>query len=303
VSLKKYLQDEVALDYSDGFISRREALRRLGMLGVSTLAATTMLAACAPRDEGAPSATDPGACSTPTGPPDPGPSNAVPTEAVNFPGPNGNLMGAWAAADCEEPRGAVLVIHENRGLTDFAKSVSGRLARDGYSGLSIDLLSEEGGTGRFADPAEAMAALAKVPQERFTSDMKAGIDELVRRLPGTPLAIVGFCFGGGQVWRLLAAGEPRLKVAVPFYGPCPEAPDFSGSKAAVLGIYGEQDENVNRTQATAKDALAEAGLTYEIKVYPGAQHGFFNDTGQRHNEEASKAAYSDVLAWFGEHLV
>jgi carboxymethylenebutenolidase len=299
VSLKGYLQDEVALDYTDGLIGRREALRRLGLMGVSTFAATTMLAACSPRKDKVAA----GACATPSGPPEPGPSGAVATEAINFAGTNGNIMGAWAAAACDEPRGAVLVIHENRGLTDFAKSVSGRLARDGYSGLSIDLLSEEGGTGRFTDPAEAMAALAKVPQERFTSDMKAGVAELGRRLPGKPLGIVGFCFGGGQVWRLLAAGEPRLKAAVPFYGPCPDAPDFSGSKAAVLAVYGELDENVNRTQQIARDALEKANLPNEFKVYPRAQHGFFNETGQRYNPEASKAAYADLLGWFGRHLV
>ena len=43
-------------------------------------------------------------------------------------------------------RGAVLVIHENRGLTAHIRSIPPRLAADGYSALAIDLLSEEGGT-------------------------------------------------------------------------------------------------------------------------------------------------------------
>ena len=63
-------------------------------------------------------------------------------------GPGGRtLQGAWAAAD--EPRGGVLVVHENRGLTDHIRSVAGRLAASGYSALAVDLLSEEGGTGSF----------------------------------------------------------------------------------------------------------------------------------------------------------
>ena len=80
------------------------------------------------------------------------------TEPIEFPGPNGTLLAAWAAA--AKPRGAVLVIHENRGLTDHIRSVAGRFAASGCSALAIDLLSEEGGTGTFPDPAEATAALA-----------------------------------------------------------------------------------------------------------------------------------------------
>jgi carboxymethylenebutenolidase len=45
-----------------------------------------------------------------------------------------------------------------------------------------------------------------------------------------------------------------------------------------------------------------AGLTYELKVYPGADHGFFNETSPRYNEAAATEAYQDVLDWFGEHL-
>jgi carboxymethylenebutenolidase len=296
VSLEDYLAEEVALDFSDGFITRREALRRLGLMGLSTVAATTLLAACAKRGTGGTTATP----SASTGP-DPGPAGAVPAEAVNFPGPNGNLLAAWAPAR-GEAKGAVLVIHENKGLTDHIRSVAGRLARDGYSGLAIDLLSEEGGTGRFTDPAEATAALGKVPQERFNADMKAGLSELVRRNPGKKLGIVGFCFGGGQVWRLLAAGEPRLAAAAPFYGPSPEAPDFSGSKAAVLAIYGEQDERVNAGQKVVADALEKAKLPHELKVYQGAGHAFFNDTGERYNAAAAKQAYADLLGWFGRYL-
>ena len=71
-------------------------------------------------------------------------------------------MGAWAAAT--RPRGAVLVIHENRGLNDSIRAIAGRLAASGYSALAIDLLSEEGGTGSFADEFEAMAALGSVPR-------------------------------------------------------------------------------------------------------------------------------------------
>jgi carboxymethylenebutenolidase len=124
-----------------------------------------------------------------------------------------------------QPRGTVLVIHENRGLTDHIKNVAGRLAASGFAALALDLLSEEGGTGKYTDPAQATAALNAAPPGRFVADMQAAVGELQRRVPGKKTAAMGFCFGGGMIWQLLAAGEPRLAAAAPFYGPLPGRAD------------------------------------------------------------------------------
>jgi carboxymethylenebutenolidase len=291
-----YLTEEVVEDYADGVISRREALRRLGLLGVAIATAVPLLAACdagSPQDAAPPTG---GTAASPAGP------SARATEAIRFGGPGGStLQGAWAAAD--DPRGGVLVVHENRGLTDHIRSVAGRLAASGYSALAVDLLSEEGGTGSFGDEAEVTAALNQVPDSRFVADMKAALDEIGRRTPGAHLGAVGFCFGGGMVWTLLASGEPRLAAAAPFYGPLPDATDFSGSRtAAVLGVYAEQDGRVNATRDAATRALESAGLTHEIVTFPNAGHAFFNDTGARYSPAAAAAAYQKLLGWFDDHL-
>jgi carboxymethylenebutenolidase len=294
----QYLTEEVVEDYSDGIIGRREALRRLGMLGLTAALAGSLLAACdaaGPRSAGEPATAGP-AGAAPAGP------SPRPTEAITFAGPEGRtLQGAWAAAD--EPRGAVLVVHENRGLTDHIRSVAGRLAASGYSALAIDLLSEEGGTASFSDEAEVTAALNKVPDSRLVADTKAAIGELEKRAPNAKVGAVGFCFGGGMVWSLLASGEPRLAAAAPFYGPLPDGADFAGSpNAAVLGVYAEQDDRVNATRDAAAEALQKAGLTHEIVTFPDAGHAFFNDTGQRYNPTAAAAAYQKLTDWFGSHL-
>jgi carboxymethylenebutenolidase len=298
-AMQRYLAEEIGVDHAEGIISRREALRRLGLLGIVGPAAFSLLAACGAADEAkpAPTATSPApGASTPAGPP------ALATQPITFAGPQGRqLQGAWAAAT--PPRGTVLVIHENRGLNDHIRSVAGRLAASGYSALAIDLLSEEGGTAKYTDPAQATAALNAVPAQRFVADMKAGVDELLRREPGRKPGAVGFCFGGGMVWSLLAAGEPRLRAAAPFYGPLPDGADLSGSRgAAVLAIYAEQDTRVNATRDAARAALGKAGLTHEIVTYAGANHAFFNDTGARYVPKAAAEAYQKVLAWFGQHL-
>jgi carboxymethylenebutenolidase len=296
MAFQQYLAEEVAIDHADGVVPRREALRRLALLGLGVPAASALLAACGDDGEPAPA---PAATSAATPPAEQAP--AVATQAVTFEGPQGRtLQGAWAPA--ARPRGAVLVIHENRGLNDHIRSVAGRLAASGYSALAIDLLSAEGGTAAVGDEAAAMAALAGAPQERLVADMRAGLDELERRAPGQKLGAIGFCFGGGMVWLLLASGEPRLAGAAPFYGPLPEGADLSGSRAAVLGIYAEQDARVNASREAAAAALERARLTHEIVTYPGADHAFFNDTGPRYNQAAATQAYAKVLDWFGRHL-
>ena len=209
-------------------------------------------------------------------------------------------MGAWAAAS--SPRGGVLVVHENRGLTEHIRSVAGRFAGSGYSALAIDLLSEEGGTGSFSDSAQATAALGNASDARFEADLKAGVTEVAKRVEGKKVGAVGFCFGGGMVWLLLDAREARLSAAAPFYGPAPDSPDFSGAKAAGLGIYAEQDDRVNASRDSVKQALERANLTHEIVTYPGVGHAFFNDTGPRYNAEAAAQAYAKVLSWFGTHI-
>jgi carboxymethylenebutenolidase len=305
MAFRGYLTSEVAEDWLDGLITRRAALRRLVLLGLSGSAAATLLAACA--DAGgpsgsavAPTASAGGSAGQPTSAAA-SPGASIEGEAVVFPGPRGELQGFFAQPE-DAAKGAMLVIHENRGLTDHIRSVASRLATDGYAALAIDLLSEEGGTAALGEEGKVSAALGDASPERLVADMRAGLDELERRVPGAKLGIVGFCFGGGMVWTLLDAGEPRLAAAIPFYGPAPSAPDFSGNEAAVLGVYAERDTRVNATRDGAASALAAAGLEHELKTYPGVDHAFFNDTGGRYDPTQAAAAYRDVLDWLGRFL-
>ena len=208
-------------------------------------------------------------------------------------------MAAWAQA-AGRSKGAVLVIHENRGLNDHIRNVAGRFAASGFSALALDLLSEEGGTASFPGEAEVAAALSAAPPERFDADMKAAVTELRRRIPRRRTSAIGFCFGGGMVWRLLAAGEKRLDAAAPFYGPFPEGGNLKGIKADVLGVYAGLDDRVNATRDAARAALQAARLDYQIVTFTEANHAFFNETGPRFNAPASEEAWHRVLNLFGK---
>ncbi len=135
------------------------------------------------------------------------------------------------------------------------------------------------------------------------ADVKSTLDELAKREPGAKLGLIGFCFGGTAAWAVLDSGEPRLAAAAPFYGTVEPDVDFSGTTAAVLGVYGETDDRVNATRDTAEAALEKAGLTHELRTFPGTGHAFFNDTNPaRYNATQAAAAYQAVLDWFGRHL-
>jgi carboxymethylenebutenolidase len=219
--------------------------------------------------------------------------------AITFDGPAGKLFASFAAA--EKPKGAVLIIHENRGLTDHFKALPGRFASSGYSALAIDLASRVGGTDAVAS--QMPAPLANAQPQDLVADMKAGLDELAKRAPGMKLAVTGFCFGGGMVWSLLNAGDPRLAAAVPFYGTGPTDADFTRApNAAVMAIYAELDSRVNANRPAMTAALEKSKLVHQIVEAPGVDHAFFNDTGARYNAAQATAMYAKVLDWFGKHL-
>ena len=303
--IKEYLAGEVAIDHADGQLTRREALRRLGMMGISLTAASALLAACSD-DGGDDQVVAPGAQAASTtvapvqttvaSPSTTRPaSTPVPSQDITFPGPRGALLGAYAQA--ANAKGAVVVIHENRGLVDATRAVAARFAGDGYSALSIDLVSGLNAGGTAGVPAADVGSLlsnSDVSDRR--ADVKAGFDELLKRNPGRKLGMIGFCFGGTVVWDYLTAGDARLAAAAPFYGGTVEGATYS--KAAVLGVYGETDARINATRDAAKANLVKAGVPHELKTYAGVGHGFYSQV----DSPQSKQAYSDTLDWFDRYL-
>ena len=295
---RDYLVGEVTEDYADGLLSRRDALKRLALLGLSLTSASALLAACGGSDD---DGDDDAESTAPTTTSTTDAEAAATSEEVRIPGPAGELIAAIASPE-GDPQGALLVIHENGGLTNHFRTLVADLAAEGYLALCVDLVSRQGGTAKVASQSEVQGILGQAPLGDLLADLRAGIDELGRRAPGVKIGAVGFCFGGAMTWNLLDAGEPRLAAAIPFYGPAPADADFSGSGAAVLGIYAELDDRVNATRETATVALQRAGLVHEIKTFEDTQHAFFNPFSSRHDPDAASEARADMLAWFDRHL-
>lgn len=305
--MQRYLVHEFVEDYEDGLLSRRDMMSRVLHITGSVTAAATVLTSL-----GVPAA---GAQGSTPAPPD-GPQSPVSVDAsdarvfatnVTFTGADEANIQAYQAVPADrlgEQLPLVLVCHENRGLTDHIRDVTRRLAVEGYIALAIDLLSREGGTDAIADPSEIPAILTDGDPGRHVADFQAAIAHYAvsGEADLTRVGMTGFCFGGGITWRA-ATQIPELKAAVPWYGPPPPLEAVPNIRAAVLGIYSDDpDDFANEGRDDLVAALEEANITFQINVYPGTQHAFHNDTGQRYNQEQALAAWNDMLAWFGQFL-
>jgi carboxymethylenebutenolidase len=192
---------------------------------------------------------------------------------------------------------AVIVIHENQGLTDWVRSVADQLASHGYVAIAPDLLSgmapNGGKTSDFPDGDSARAAIYKLQPDVITADLNA-ITGYAKKIPAAngKVTVSGFCWGGGQSFRF-ATNQPDLAAAFVFYG---TGPDSAGNvKAPVYGFYGGNDARVNATIPKSEEMMKQAGKKYEPVTYEGAGHGFMRSGEAPDANEANREARDE--AW------
>ena len=199
---------------------------------------------------------------------------------------------------------AVIVIHENQGLTDWARSVTDQLAEAGYIAIAPDLLSgmgpNGGGTSEFPNRdsvGKAFQELGSTKADQVTGDLQA-IYNYVAKLPSSNGKVVvgGFCWGGGQTFRF-ATNNKDLRAALVFYGPPPKEEDLPKITAPVYGFYGGNDARINSTIPKTEEAMKAAGKKYEPVTYEGAGHGFMRAGEDPANtNEANKKARDEAWA-------
>jgi carboxymethylenebutenolidase len=223
-------------------------------------------------------------------------------ENISFSSKNCTMKGYLVSPKNQTvPLGAVMVIHENRGLTPHIKDVTRRVAKAGYIALGIDALSPFGGTPENED--EGRALFPKLDVGQNIENLKSGLDYLrgLKNCNGKT-ATVGFCWGGGMA-NAMAVVDPQLKAAVPYYGRQPNAADVPNIKAKLLLQYGGLDERINEGIPAFEEALKANKIDYKVYVYEGAQHAFNNDSSPaRYNAEVAKVAWERTLDLFSEVL-
>jgi carboxymethylenebutenolidase len=223
------------------------------------------------------------------------------TEWMRYPAPAGQMRAYLARPKEEEKRPAVIVIHENRGLTPHIQDVARRMALEGFLTIAPDALSPLGGTPEDADKVPAL--FGKLDAEATAKSFVAAVQYLkTHPLSTGKVGCTGFCWGGGMT-NQVAVRSPDLLAAVPYYGSQPAAADVPTIKAALLLHYAGLDERINRGIPAFEEALKKAKVDYKIYIYEGAQHAFNNDTNpDRYNKAAAELAWKRTIAFFKEKL-
>jgi carboxymethylenebutenolidase len=235
---------------------------------------------------------------------------AVTHEDLVLEAPDGNRFAAFDAVP-EAPTGAgVVILPDVRGLYRFYEELALRFAERGIRALVIDYFGRTAGVDKRPDEWDYKPHVAQTRQAGLQADIGAAVHRLRSPEGGDCRAVftVGFCFGGSVSW-IAAAGRHGLSGAVGFYGrpgrrneepgPADLAPDMHGTP--ILALMGGADPAIPAEDiATLEAAFADAGLDYDVVVYEGAPHSFFD---RKYDEfrEASEDAWTRTLAFIARH--
>ncbi len=210
-------------------------------------------------------------------------------------------MYTWVVyPETSEKRPVVILIHENKGLNDWARGMADQVAEAGYIAVVPDLLSGFSDTMKrttdFPDADSATKAISQLKPENVLSDLQAVADfaKTISASNGT-LVSAGFCWGGAQSFRF-ATERKDLAAAMVFYGTGPtDEASYAKISSPVFGFYGGADARVNATIDQSKKFMTAAKKTYEYEIYEGAGHAFMRSgedpNGEHANIDARNAAW------------
>ncbi len=223
------------------------------------------------------------------------------TEDITYPAGDVTMKAYLAKPKKEGKYGAVIIIHENRGLNDHIRDVARRAAKAGFIAIAPDALSAAGGTP--TDQDQARQLFSQIDAKQNLINFSKGFDYLKSRKDCNGFTgCVGFCWGGALV-NQLAVNVPDLKAAVAFYGRQADVADVPKIKAALQLHYAGLDERINAGIPAYEEALKKNNVKYELYLYEGVNHAFHNDTsGARYNEAAAKLAWKRTLDFWAANM-
>lgn len=221
-------------------------------------------------------------------------------------GAGGDEMKGYLVLPADAPAKIpmVLVIHENRGLTQHIRDVARRVAVAGFGALAPDFLAPMGGTPDDEDRAREM--IGKLDRARTVANGIKSLDFIDRHKRSTgKIGAVGFCWGGGMVNALAIAAGSKLQAAVPYYGPVPADLDqVRRIRAKMMLHYAGNDERINAGLPAYKKAMTKARVDWTLHMYQDRQHAFHNDTSAaRYDKMAAEQSWTRTIDFFRKTLV
>lgn len=232
----------------------------------------------------------------------------------------------------------VLVIMEIWGLTDFIKDVCKRLAEQGYETLAPHLYSRKEQVEVFTEEniMDAMRPFWSLPADKrgdqsavqeilskssenskkiveeimfnrqateknMVKDLEAAYNHLFSEKDEKNRGVVGFCLGGGLAFQL--STQVPFSSSVIFYGANPRnIDDLKKIKGSVLGLYAGEDGSINNGLPELLENVVKHKTDFEMKIYPGTYHAFFNHTSMSYSKQASEEAWRRMIDFYSQHL-
>jgi len=235
---------------------------------------------------------------------------------IDIPAPDGKIPAYRAAPEGKKNLPTLIVVQEIFGVHEYIQDVCRRLAHRGYLAIAPELYARQGDPSKYTEIPRLLAeVVSKVPDEQVIADLDATAAWAAAN-GGNPdrLGILGFCWGGRQVW-LYAAHNPRLKAGAAWYGQLAGEPTelkpksalgiVNDLKAPVLGAYGGKDAGISqadvdrmRVELAKGSAAAKAS---RIDIYPDAPHAFHADYRPSYRKSEAEQAWTRMLDWFKQH--
>ncbi|MCK0768448.1 MULTISPECIES: dienelactone hydrolase family protein [Chromohalobacter] len=203
----------------------------------------------------------------------------------------------------EEPRPAVLLVHEWWGLNDYAKSRADQLAALGFVALAVDMYGE-GKNAQHPDDAQAFSKRVMSDWPTARASLEAAMAKL-REQPyvrGDRMAALGYCFGGGVVMNMALAGMP-IEAAISFHGSPTQAVSDPQPFDGIVQIHNGEADGLVESDALESMAqtLSDQGAEVRVVQYPGAKHGFSNPGADAKADEFDLPlgydAAADAASW------
>jgi carboxymethylenebutenolidase len=218
---------------------------------------------------------------------------------------NGRKLNCFIAyPEVSNKATVVIVIHENKGLTDWVRSFADQLAESGFIAIAPDLLSDfepgKSKTSDFSTSDDATKAIYMLNPDQVKNDLNAVQDYAQKLNSGNGKTVsIGFCWGGGQSFRF-ATFNNNIKAALVFYGTPPEKKEeIEKITTPVYGFYGGNDERIDAGIPGTEKSMAVAGKKYDYKIYEGAGHGFMrmgeDPSGSPENKKAHDASWERLI--------
>ncbi len=276
-------------DYAHSRINRRDFMEKLSLYAVGGLTVSALMSFLMPNYQN----------TLQVKPTDP----RIKSDYITYSSPKGGgQIKALLSkpADANKKLGAVVVVHENRGLNPYIEDVGRRVALAGFISIAPDALTPLGGYPGNDDKGREMQA--KRDKNEMLEDFIAAF-EYLKQQPDVngKIGVVGFCFGGG-IANLMAVRLPDLAAAVPFYGAQPPLDQVPQIKAPLLIHYAGLDTHVNEGWPAYENALKENKKEYTAYIYPNVNHGFHNDTTPRYDKDAAELAWKRTIDFFTQKL-